>query len=158
MYIRFIYADRSPEHLERAKDAVDRSATIGADLAETHITRGDYAYWGLGDYTKALEEFKAALALQPSSTDTIEVTGYVLRRQGRWEEAANQLRKWVEIDPRNPLALYQYGLTCANLRLTRKQNATSERRRLSARNLGLRGQTGRGFRSSGEAMSKRRAL
>ena len=116
LYIRFIFADRSPEHLDKAKDAVDRLAAIGPDLAETHIARGDYAYWGVGDYTRALDEFKAALVLQPSSTDTLEVTGYVLRRQGRWEEAADQLLKWVEIDPRNPLALYQYGLTCVILR------------------------------------------
>src|SRR5664279_5792899 len=116
LYIRFIFADRSPEHLDKAKEAVDRLAAIGPDLAEAHIARGDYAYWGLGDYPRALEEFKAALVLQPSSTDTLEVTGYVLRRQGRLEEAADQLLKWLELDPRNPLALYQYGLTCVHLR------------------------------------------
>jgi tetratricopeptide (TPR) repeat protein len=95
---------------------VDRLKAIGPDLGETHLASGYYAYWGQLDYPRALEEFRAAHALLPSSTDALEGTSYVLRRQGRLEEAADQIAKWLELDPRNPLALFQNGATCLRLR------------------------------------------
>jgi serine/threonine-protein kinase len=46
----------------------------------------------------------------------LEGISYVLRRQGRWQESAEQSAKWLEIDPRSPVALIQHGLTCVLLR------------------------------------------
>jgi tetratricopeptide (TPR) repeat protein len=40
----------------------------------------------------------------------------ILRRQGRWQEATEQQAKLLEIDPRNPEALFAYGQTCMLLR------------------------------------------
>src|SRR5262249_53889060 len=107
--IYFTFLDRKPEHVERAKEAVDRLAALAPDLAETRLAQGYYAYWGFLDYPRALEEFKAALALRPSSSDALHGIGFVLRRQGQWEEAASWLLKWVELDPRDPLALQHCG-------------------------------------------------
>jgi tetratricopeptide (TPR) repeat protein len=112
----FYYFDRSQERVDKAKDALDRLAALGPDLPETHIARGYYYYWALGDYPRALEEFKAALSLQPSNAEVLEGVSYVLRRQGRWQESAEQSAKWLEIDPRSPIALTQHGLTCVLLR------------------------------------------
>jgi serine/threonine protein kinase/tetratricopeptide (TPR) repeat protein len=112
----FLYYDRSPARIEKAKVLIDRLAALGPDLAETHIARAFYSYWGLLDYPRALEEFRVALSLQPSSSEVLEGISYVLRRQGRWEEAANEMIRWLEIDPRSPEALSQYGQTCVFLR------------------------------------------
>jgi eukaryotic-like serine/threonine-protein kinase len=114
--IYFLYYDRSRERVDRAKDLVDRLAALGPDLAETHIARGYYNYFGLLDYPRALEEFKAALALQPSSSDAHQGIAFILRRQGQWEEAAEEMIKWLELDPRSPATLSQYGQTCVFLR------------------------------------------
>ena len=110
------YFDRSQERVDRAKDALDRLGALGPDLAETHIARGFYHYWRLLEYPRALDEFKAALSLQPSNSEVLEGISYVLRRQGRWQESAEQSAKWLEIDPRSPVALIQHGLTCVLLR------------------------------------------
>jgi tetratricopeptide (TPR) repeat protein len=112
----FLFLDRSREHVDRAKDAVDRLAALGPHLAEAHTARAYYLYWGLLDYPRALEEFKAARVLQPSSSDVLQGIAFILRRQGRWEEAAEEMIKWLELDPRSPNALYQYGQTCMILR------------------------------------------
>jgi TolB-like protein/Tfp pilus assembly protein PilF len=116
LFIYFLHLDRSAEHVDRAREAVDRLAAIGADLPETHVARAYLWYWGLLDLPRALEEFKAALALQPSNSEAVTGLGYVLRRQGRFEESAGQMSKLLELDPRNPVALYQYGNTCMLLR------------------------------------------
>jgi serine/threonine-protein kinase len=112
----FYYFDRSQERVDKAKDALDRLGALGPDLAETHIARGYYHYWALGDYPKALDEFRAALSLQPSNSDVLEGISYVLKRQGRWQESAEESAKWLEIDPRSPVALAQHGHTCMLLR------------------------------------------
>lgn len=112
----FYYFDRSQERVDNAKGALDRLVPLGPDLAETHIARGYYQYWVLGDYPRALDAFKAALLLQPSSNEVLEGISYVLRRQGRWQESAKESAKWLEVDPRSPIALAQHGQTCGLLR------------------------------------------
>ena len=110
--IYFRHYDRSQEHVDLAKQVVDRLEALGPDLAETHIARASYLYWGVLDYQRALEEFKVSLVLQPSNGDVIYGIAAILRRQGRWEEAAEQQVKLLEIDPRSPEALFAYGQTC----------------------------------------------
>jgi len=112
----FYHWDRSREHVDRAGNAVDRLGALGPDLAETHTARGYYLYHGLGDYPKALDEFKAALDLQPGGSDALAGITWVLRRKGRWQESAEQSAKLLENDPRSPNALFQHGLTCVLLR------------------------------------------
>jgi TolB-like protein len=116
LYIYFLHLDRNREHVDRAKQVVDQLATLGPDLAETHIARAWYFYYGLLQYPRALEEFKVARALQPSNTEVLSGIAFILRRQGRWEEAIEQIDKWLEIDPRSPNALSQYGQTSMCLR------------------------------------------
>ena len=115
LYVYFLHYDRTMEHVDKARQVVDRLTAIGSDAAETHIARGYYFYWGLLDYPRALAEFKEALDLQPSSSEVLEGVSYILRRQGRWEDSAEKMVKWVEIDPRSPTALAQYGQTCVLL-------------------------------------------
>jgi len=108
--------DRSRAHVERAKDALDQLAALGPGLPETHIARGWYHYWALGDYPKALDEFKAALLLQPGNSDVLEGISAILRRQGRSQESAEESAKLLEIDPRSSNALLHHGQTCVLVR------------------------------------------
>jgi TolB-like protein/tetratricopeptide (TPR) repeat protein len=114
--IYFLHLDRSRERVDSAKQVVERLLGLGPDLAESQIARAYYSYWGLSNYPRALEEFKAALALQPSNGDVRYGIAAILRRQGQWEEAAEQQIKLLEIDPRSPEVLFEYGLTCLLLR------------------------------------------
>jgi TolB-like protein/tRNA A-37 threonylcarbamoyl transferase component Bud32/Flp pilus assembly protein TadD len=124
LFIYFLHFDHSKEHVDRAKDIVDKLTALGPDLPETHVARAYLTYWGLSDYPRALEEFKAVLALQPSNADALIGLGYVSRRLGRWEEAAEEMGRLVKLDPRNSLTLIQYGYTCLLLRRYADADAT----------------------------------
>jgi tetratricopeptide (TPR) repeat protein/predicted Ser/Thr protein kinase len=112
----YFYAhDRSQERADRARDALDRLAALGPDLAETHMTHGYYQHFVVGDDPRALDEFKTALSLQPKNAEVLEGISYVFRHQGRWQEFAEETAKWLEIEPRSPVALLQHGQACALL-------------------------------------------
>jgi TolB-like protein/tetratricopeptide (TPR) repeat protein len=106
------YYDRSPERLMKAKEAAERAVELRPDLAEAHNALGLYFYQGMLDYTQALDEFAAALKIQPGSSEALEGIGFVLRRQGRWGEAAEKLSTVAESDPKNASRLFNVGFTC----------------------------------------------
>jgi serine/threonine-protein kinase len=114
MYL--FYVDRSPERLIRAREAAARAVELRPDLPETHTALGWYFYIGLVDYQRALGESSAALKIQPKNSDALALTGYVLRRQGRWAEAADALGKALELDPKNAGVLLNLGSTCVPAR------------------------------------------
>jgi serine/threonine protein kinase/Flp pilus assembly protein TadD len=103
------FFDRSPERLAKGKVAAERAVELRPDLAEPHAALGFYFYHGLLDYPRALKEFGAALKLQPGNADVLLGIGAVLRRQGRWSEAADAMAKAVELDPRNTFLLDELG-------------------------------------------------
>jgi TolB-like protein/Flp pilus assembly protein TadD len=106
------YYDRSPQRLAKAKEAAERAVKLRPDLAEPHTALGLYYYQGMLDYPRALSAFSEALKIQPNNGDALHWTGAVLRRQGRWEEAAETFRKASELDPRSAVRLYDVGFTC----------------------------------------------
>jgi tetratricopeptide (TPR) repeat protein len=116
LQIWVLFLDRSREHVDRAREAVDALVRLGPELPETYVARAYYTYWVEGDFPRALADFEAALALQPSSSEALEGIVYVSRRQGHWEESARRHRQLLELDPRNPITLVRYGDTCILLR------------------------------------------
>ena len=103
------YFDRSPERLVKAKEATERAVALRPDLAETHMALGAYFYGALLDYPRALEEYAAALKIQPNSSAAINGMGTVLRRQGRWAEAAEAFRRALEFAPKDAVLLWNLG-------------------------------------------------
>jgi serine/threonine protein kinase/TolB-like protein/tetratricopeptide (TPR) repeat protein len=108
----FSYFDHTPDRLVKAKEAVERAVELRPDLAETHMALGWYYYQGRLDYQRALNEFAAALKIQPKSSDTLFGIGAVLRRQGHWAEAADEVGKALEFDPQNAALVRAFGQTC----------------------------------------------
>ncbi|MBZ5588430.1 MAG: protein kinase [Acidobacteriia bacterium] len=102
------YYDRSQARLTRAKEAGERAVELRPDLAEPHVALGWYFYHGLLDYPRALEEFTAAGRIQPNNGQALFGIGAVLRRQGRWSEAADAMGKALELDPKS--SFYQANL------------------------------------------------
>jgi TolB-like protein/Flp pilus assembly protein TadD len=107
----WLHHDRSQERLVKAKEAANRAVELRPDLAEAHTALGYYFYQGLLDYPRALSEFSAALKIQPNNSEALAAIGFVLRRQGRWAEAADHLSKALEFDPKNAQLLYNVGGT-----------------------------------------------
>jgi len=107
----WLHHDRSQERLVKAKETAERAVELRPDLAETHTALGMYFYQGLLDYPRAVSEFSAALKIQPNNSDALTAIGYVLRRQGRWADSADQLSRALELDPKNAQLLYNVGGT-----------------------------------------------
>jgi serine/threonine-protein kinase len=93
------YVDRNPERLTMAREAFERAFQIEPGLAEAHVAAGFYYYYGSRDYQRALEEFEAAIAVQPNNVDAVEGTAWVYRRLGEWDRAVENLKKAAELDP-----------------------------------------------------------
>jgi serine/threonine-protein kinase len=109
LFMYWLYYDRSEERLANAKDAAERAVGLRPDLADTHVALGYYFYHGLLDYPRALDELAAARRIQPNNGDAIAGAGYILRRQGRWAEAAAAIGEAVELDPKNAVLLSNLG-------------------------------------------------
>lgn len=71
------------------------------DLVAGYLALGYSAYWNRQDFPAALRAFAAALKLRPNDADALAATGYVLRRQGRFDAAIVSLQHALTLDPRN---------------------------------------------------------
>ena len=86
---------------EMAKQAL----TLAPNLAEGHIAVGLFHYYGFREYEAALTEFQAALQIQPNNATALSFVAFVHRRQGKWSLTLNELKKSIELDPRNPYTI-----------------------------------------------------
>ena len=84
----FVSIDRTPARLAKAQAALDAAARLQPDAGETHLARAYHFYWGLLDYAGALAELEAARRTLPNEARTYELTGYIVRRQGKHEESS----------------------------------------------------------------------
>jgi serine/threonine protein kinase/Tfp pilus assembly protein PilF len=85
---------------EEAKQEAEHALRLQPDLPEGHLALGYYHYWGRLDYDRALKEFEVARSGVPA--EAVEAIGFVLRRQGRFDEAIRYQQEAVHLDPRSP--------------------------------------------------------
>ena len=109
-------SDPSPNRVSLAKTAIDRAIALGLDAAKGHDALGDYYYHGKLDYDHALAEFAEAQRLAPNDAAANVYKGRVERRQNRWREAAEDMRRGVALDPRNASYLSDLSETLLYLR------------------------------------------
>ena len=86
------------------------------DSGEAHLALAKHLYWGYQDYGGARRELEAALQRLPNEPLVFLLTGYIDRRQGRWDEAMRNMRRAAELDPRNSFILQQIALGYSALR------------------------------------------
>jgi len=106
--------DRSEERLEKSKAAVDRALELEPDLPEANLALGYYYYRGLRDYDRASEIFEFVQKARPNIPPTL--LGYIQRRQGKWEESLENLKKAFKLNPRVDDIPFQIGLSHRFLR------------------------------------------
>ena len=93
--------DRTPERREAARRAVDRALELDPDLPEVRLALAFYYYRCDRDFDRALDEFSRVLAMSPNDTYALSGRAWILRRQGRWEEAADLLERVFALSPRD---------------------------------------------------------
>ena len=93
--------DRTPSRLAEARTMVQHALTITPDLGEAHLVQALVYYHGERDYARAREELAIARRALPNNAEMYSLTGWIDRRQGRWNEAITNEEKAAELDPGN---------------------------------------------------------
>jgi TolB-like protein/Tfp pilus assembly protein PilF len=108
--------DRTPARLALADTAIQAALRLRPDAGEAHLARAGNLYMGYRDYDGALAELANASQSLPNDPQVFELKGYILRRQGKQEEALQNLERAVELDPLNLPLLLQVPLSYEYLR------------------------------------------
>jgi TolB-like protein/Tfp pilus assembly protein PilF len=99
-------ADHTPGRLASAEQAINAALRLQPDSAEAHFAQGQHLYSKL-DYEGARREIEIARRTLPKHSQIFELSGYIDRRQGRWEESTRNLERALELDPNNVYVLDQ---------------------------------------------------
>ena len=110
------YYDHTLERLEMAKNAVDIALQLEPDLPEAHLALGHYYYHCQSDWGGALHEFDIARKSLPNDSDLLSFVGFVQRRQGKFEEALDNIKRASELDPLSDNIIISLGETFAYMR------------------------------------------
>ena len=93
--------DHSPARLELAKSCARQALVLTPDLGEAHLAQALVWYHGYRDYEKARSELALARITLPNNADVFSLTGYIDRREGKWDASLQNLGRAAELDPRN---------------------------------------------------------
>jgi len=99
---------------EEARDEAEQSLRFQPDLPEGHLALGHYYSLRQLDYDRALKEFELARSSAPARA--INGIGFVLRRQGRFDEAIRYQQEAVHFDPRSPDTRWQLAVSLIRTR------------------------------------------
>ena len=109
--IYFFGIDHTPARLALANTAVQTALRLRPGSGEAHLALAEHFYRGYRDYEHALAELTLARRLLPNDPLVFELTGFITRRQGRWEESTTDFKRALELDPRNLFFLQQLSFT-----------------------------------------------
>jgi serine/threonine-protein kinase len=98
--------DNSPARRALGQAAVDAARRLAPDFGDAHLAAAMHFYSGL-EYERAREELTLVGRSLPNDPRTFELSAYIHRRQGRWEESTRDLERAIEFDPLNADALQQ---------------------------------------------------
>ena len=93
--------DHTPSRLGLARGAIDAALGLRPDSGEGHLALADHLYCGYLDYERARAELAIARDTLPNESRVFELTSYIDRRQGRWDESLLNLKRALELDPRS---------------------------------------------------------
>lgn len=117
-WIYFFGMDRTKKRLEMAKEALDKALEIDPLSSTAHLEMGFYHYAGFLDFEKGLKEYKIADRLSPNDSEIKWRIALILRRQGKFEESFDLMKKCFDLDPKNALIPDQMVLMTSYLGLS----------------------------------------
>ncbi|PYK56648.1 MAG: hypothetical protein DME47_01645 [Verrucomicrobia bacterium] len=101
---------------EKAHAEALESLRLQPNLGEGHLALGLYHYYMESDYEAALRELGLAAEALPNDGDVGLYTAAVERRRGKWTQAIAAYQHAEQVDPRNPVMLYDSAQTYFGLR------------------------------------------
>jgi TolB-like protein/predicted Zn-dependent protease len=109
--IYFLGFDHTEARLQLAETAMQSIRRLSPESGETHLAFAQHFYWAYADYDRAQKELAAARQTLPNESRIPLMSGYIERRQGRWEKSLEEMNKALELDPHNFSILQQISLT-----------------------------------------------
>jgi len=109
--IYFFGSDHTPERLALANTAIQAALRLRPNSGEAHLALAEHLYRGYRDHERALAELSLARRALPNDPLVLQLTGFIDRRQGRWEKSTNDLKRALELDPRNIFLFQQLSFT-----------------------------------------------
>ena len=123
----FFGFDHTPARLASAEAAIQEAFRIRPNAGEAHLARAYHLYNGYLDYEGALAELEVARQTLPNHPRIFSITGFIQRRQGRWEESIRSFERALELDPRNVNTLDNIGDSYGALRRYAEQKSKFDR-------------------------------
>jgi TolB-like protein/Flp pilus assembly protein TadD len=104
--------DHTEERMAKAKRSVDRVLELQPEMPLAHMALGYYHYLCHNAHDRALEEFLIAKKGLPNEKMVLEGIFRIQRSRGRFDEAIDNLKTAIDLNPRNANYYYELGLTC----------------------------------------------
>jgi serine/threonine-protein kinase len=123
----FLGQDHTPARIALGDAAVQSALRLRPEAAEAHLALAQHLYRGYLDYDHARAEIAIAQRSLPNDPLSYEMTGYIERRQGHWEESTRNLELALERDPRNAYTLQQISASYYFLRRYKQMMGVLER-------------------------------
>jgi TolB-like protein/Flp pilus assembly protein TadD len=99
--LMYLWGDHTPARLALAEAAIQAAFRLRPDAGEAHLARAENLYRGYLDYDGALAELEVARRTLPNNPRVFALTGWITRRQGKYEEALRVLEHALDLDPRD---------------------------------------------------------
>src|SRR5207253_244972 len=109
--IYFFGSDHTPARLALANMAIQTALRLRPGSGEAHFALAEHLYRGYRDSEHALAELALARRALPNDPLVFELTGFLTSRQGRWKGYTTELKRALELDPRNLFFLQQLSFT-----------------------------------------------
>jgi TolB-like protein/class 3 adenylate cyclase len=123
----FYNFDHMLARLALAEAALQNAVRLRPEAGETHLAEAEYLYRCHLKYDRARAELALAARVLPNNSRVYALTGFIDRRQGRWEEAIRNFEKALEVDPRNYIVLQQISASYPYLRRHREEALAADR-------------------------------
>jgi TolB-like protein/Tfp pilus assembly protein PilF len=123
----FFGYDHTPARLASAEAAIQEAFRIRPNAGEAHLMRAYHLYNGYLDYEGALAELEVARQTLPNDPRIFSITGFIQRRQGRWEESIRSFERALELDPRSVNTLDNIGGSYGMMRRYAEQKSKLDR-------------------------------
>ena len=92
----------SSEIIPKARTAAERALQLDDSLAEAHTSMAS-VYSGLWQWSKAEDEYKRAISLNPNYPTAHHWYSLLLRGEGRLDESLAQIKQAQQLDPLSPI-------------------------------------------------------
>ncbi|HET6725604.1 MAG TPA: tetratricopeptide repeat protein [Gammaproteobacteria bacterium] len=110
-----------------AEISTRKALALAPNLAQAHLAEGYYRDYVHHDLDGQLRAFQAALALDPTSPETLFGIGVIYENRGHVEDAIGYLRKALVTDPRNLRTIWQLATADMYVHRYKKAEALLER-------------------------------